>query len=295
MDRVAVFVDAGYLFAQGSAALSGSKKPRFSVRLNTQITVEFLREIAGVKSEGARLLRIYWYDGVPKHGPTSEHAAVAETENIKIRLGYINSSGQQKGVDSLIVTDMIELARNHAISDAVLLAGDEDLRVGVQIAQNYGVRVHLIGIIPSRGSQSALLIREADTKHEIDRDQIGRMMQIVPGLPTAHVVVPPQSPQVMSIEQPLAQSLASSVGAADFYSHGCAFATSLSGADFAMCQNHFGDYRTIPNVFDRRLLAATRDAVGRMLAAAERERLRQGFVDRLMDRTQDKSSVDKAV
>jgi uncharacterized LabA/DUF88 family protein len=34
----------------------------------------------------------------------------------------------------LIGTDLIELARNHAISDAVLLSGDEDLRIGVQIA-----------------------------------------------------------------------------------------------------------------------------------------------------------------
>ena len=46
--------------------------------------------------------------------------------------------GRQKGVDSLIVTDLIELARNHAISDAVLLAGDEELRIGVQIAQSLG-------------------------------------------------------------------------------------------------------------------------------------------------------------
>ena len=65
---------------------------------------------------------------------------------MKLRLGQLNSEGQQKGVDSLIVTDLIELARNKAISDAVVLTGDEDIRVGVQIAQSLGVRVHLLGI-----------------------------------------------------------------------------------------------------------------------------------------------------
>src|SRR5580704_9640346 len=58
---------------------------------------------------------------------------------------------------------MIALARNRAISDAVLVSGDEDLRVGVQQAQEFGVRVHLVGIKPSRGSQSLFLLQEADT------------------------------------------------------------------------------------------------------------------------------------
>ena len=76
---------------------------------------------------------------------------------MKLRLGIVNLAGQQKGVDSLIVTDLVELARNHAITDAILLSGDEDLRIGVQIAQSFGVRVHLIRIEPTRGSQSGLV------------------------------------------------------------------------------------------------------------------------------------------
>jgi uncharacterized LabA/DUF88 family protein len=49
----------------------------------------------------------------------------------KVRLGFVNRAGEQKGVDSLIVTDMISPARNRAMADAVLRSGDEDLRVGV--------------------------------------------------------------------------------------------------------------------------------------------------------------------
>ena len=85
---------------------------------------------------------------------------------MKVRLGFINSAGQQKGVDSLIVTDLIGLARQKAICDALLISGDEDVRIGVQIAQNYGVRVHLLGIAPSRANQSIQLVHEADTSQE---------------------------------------------------------------------------------------------------------------------------------
>ena len=75
-------------------------------------------------------------------------------------------SANEKAWNSLIVTDMIALARNRAISDAVLVSGDEDLRVGVQQAQEFGVRVYLVGIKPSRGNQSLFLLQEADTTHE---------------------------------------------------------------------------------------------------------------------------------
>lgn len=136
MDRVAVFVDAGYLFAQGAVALVGQKLPRAAITLDHEKAVvtlaDFARNVSGVD-----LLRVYWYDGTST-GPTAQHIALAHLPSLKIRHGFVNSSGQQKGVDSLIVTDLITLARNHAMSDAVLLSGDEDIRVGVQQAQEFG-------------------------------------------------------------------------------------------------------------------------------------------------------------
>ena len=53
---------------------------------------------------------------------------LARLTDVKVRLGLVNSYGQQKGVDSLIVTDMLTLARNRAMAHCVLLSGDEDLR-----------------------------------------------------------------------------------------------------------------------------------------------------------------------
>jgi hypothetical protein len=34
--------------------------------------------------------------------------ALADSPDIKIRLGQVNSAGEQKGVDALIITDMAE-------------------------------------------------------------------------------------------------------------------------------------------------------------------------------------------
>ncbi|MEO8926188.1 MAG: NYN domain-containing protein [Caulobacteraceae bacterium] len=149
MTCVAIFVDAGYLFAQGSVALTGAKRTRSELRLNDAAVIAALTSVAHEKSEGARLLRIYWYDAPLQSGMSAQQSGLAFTDHVKLRLGVLNGRGEQKGVDSLIVTDLIELARNRAISDAVLVSGDEDVRIGVQIAQNYGVSVHLVGLHPA--------------------------------------------------------------------------------------------------------------------------------------------------
>lgn len=187
--RVAVVVDAGYLFAQGSVAITGSKKPRSALTLDIEKTRDELRALAERKS-GASLLRIYWYDApLDSRSPTGQHASIALRDDMKLRLGFMNSRGQQKGVDSLIVTDLIDLARNGALSDALLLSGDEDVRIGVQIAQNFGVRVHLLGIEPSRGSQSRQLLQEADTTSEWDAAVVSRLLSIRSDLSEAAAAV----------------------------------------------------------------------------------------------------------
>ena len=146
MDRVAVFVDAGYLFAQGSIELCGTKLARGRIDRDHDALAAKLKSFAEAAST-LPLLKIYRYDGTSQ-GPTSQHITLAGMADIKVRLGFVNSQGQQKGVDSLIVTDMITLARNRAMAECILLSGDEDLRVGVQQAQEYGVRVHLLGLSP---------------------------------------------------------------------------------------------------------------------------------------------------
>jgi len=182
MDRVAVLVDAGYFFAAGSALVSGTiSQSRSAIIFDEKAAVRELQALAQSVAQNSPLLRIYWYDGASrKTGPTAEHGRLAHCDNIKVRLGFINSAGQQKGVDSLIVTDLVELARNRAVSDVVLVSGDEDVRIGVQLAQSFGVRVHLIGIKPSGGNQSVDLRQEADTTTELDLTVVKKIISMRP-------------------------------------------------------------------------------------------------------------------
>jgi hypothetical protein len=130
MDRVAVFVDAGYVFAQGSMPLAGRKLPRADAGLRHDDAIKAFGDFA-VKVSGTPLLRVYWYDGTST-GPTAQHLTLAHLQDVKVRLGFVNSVCEQKGVDSPIVTDMIALARNRAISDAVLARAEieRDLNPG---------------------------------------------------------------------------------------------------------------------------------------------------------------------
>ncbi len=179
MSRTAVFVDAGYLYAAGAIILTGSSQNRERLDLDHHSALERLRATCDQLTGGVPILRFYWYDGLLRGRPSPEQEAVANTDNVKLRLGAV-VGGQQKGVDSLIIMDLIELARNHAISDAVLLSGDEDLRVGVQLAQSFGVRVHLLGVEPTRGNQSYLLLQEADTTTEWNKDVVETIMSVKP-------------------------------------------------------------------------------------------------------------------
>ena len=145
-----------------------------------QETIAKLKETANQRTENAELLRIYWYDGASSGGLSPEHRAIADSDDVKLRLGVITPFGKQKGVDSLIVTDLIDLARNHAIAHAVLLSGDEDTRIGVQIAQSFGVRVHLVGVVPCRGNQSQLLRQEADTTTELSKADVETFLTLSP-------------------------------------------------------------------------------------------------------------------
>ena len=262
MKRYAVFVDAGYLYAQGSVALAGRRLSRETIELNLSATIDKLRNSSGSRTDNAPLLRIYWYDGLLRGELSTDQQRLAGTDNIKLRLGIVNRTGQQKGVDSLIVTDLVELARNQAITDAVLLSGDEDLRIGVQIAQSFGVRVHLIGIEPSRGSQSIPLMQEADTTTEWSKADISDVMTLKPGV-------------VDAFGAPDNAASPDGVGdAADVLEKTVdAFFTSLSQGEIETIKSLEG-LAHIPKEIDSRLLAMCGNSMGRRLDIAETVNMR---------------------
>jgi uncharacterized LabA/DUF88 family protein len=272
MDRVAIFVDAGYLFAQGSTALTGSKKARTALAIDAPKAVEALHRIAASRAPDCRMLRIYWYDGaISGSRPTTDQALLAHLDDVKLRLGFVNSNGEQKGVDSLIVTDLIELARLKSVSDAVLLSGDEDVRVGVQIAQNYGVRVHLLGIVPSRGSQSQQLLQEADTTTEWSAEEVAAFLSVREMPTEPHI----QTPEATTVTTIITQTVTTQNGlieeAVDV------FVGTLTQAEIQGVAVYWETERGVPAEFDRKLLPRCRDVVGRPLERPEIKAMRSRF------------------
>ena len=178
MDRTAVFIDAGYLFASGARLLSGARLTREELFLDSDALLTTFTRLAQ-ELTGLPLLRIYWYDA--SYGaPTTQQIALAYQPNLKLRLGQLNQQGQQKGVDSLLILDLVTLARNRAMSDALVMTGDEDIRVGVQQAQELGVRIHLIGVTPARENQSGTLVQDADTLRELSAEEVRVFLALTP-------------------------------------------------------------------------------------------------------------------
>ena len=273
MQRAAIFVDAGYLFAQGSLLVTGGRLPRDLLSLDIPAVVAALRDTAAV-SCSLPLLRIYWYDAA-RHGRlTPEHERLADTDDVKLRLGQINAQGQQKGVDVLLVTDLAELARNRAIADAVLISGDEDVRMGVVLAQQLGVRVHLIGIGPARSSQSLSLIREADTTIEWAEGVGGRFLERAVPIPAAADAGGIAADLELAID-----------GLID----------GLSPIEIARLKASFAGSSTIPADYDRELLRIGRlHHDGNNLTDAERAALRNRFVQRIQDLQPDDDGGEEA-
>jgi uncharacterized LabA/DUF88 family protein len=164
----AIFVDAGYLYAAAGRLVAGTEDRR-AIDLDAEGLIEALIDRARSVFADSRLLRVYWYDGARRRIHTAEQQAIAELPDVKVRLGNLNANNQQKGVDSLIRTDLESLARHRAISDAALLGGDEDLVSAVEAAQGYGARVHLWGIeAPEGRNQAEPLLWEVDSQRTLD-------------------------------------------------------------------------------------------------------------------------------
>jgi uncharacterized LabA/DUF88 family protein len=165
--RYAVMVDVGYIYAAAGELLFGTSSRR-DFRVDAVGLISAITKHADEFVRG-ELLRVYWYDAARDRVPTIDQRVVAQMAWVKLRLGNLNARGQQKGVDANIRADMEALARHRAVTDAVLIAGDEDMVPAVEAAQAFGVRVHLWGIEPPYGTnQAEHLVWESDTVEILD-------------------------------------------------------------------------------------------------------------------------------
>jgi len=165
--RYAVMVDVGYIYAAAGELLFGTSARR-DYRVDAVGLIQAITKHPDELFRG-ELLRVYWYDAARDRVPTIDQRVVAQMAWVKLRLGNLNARGQQKGVDANIRADMEALARHRAITDAVLIAGDEDMVPAVEAAQAFGVRVHLWGVEPPYGTnQAERLVWESDTVDILD-------------------------------------------------------------------------------------------------------------------------------
>ncbi|GGP94313.1 NYN domain-containing protein [Streptosporangium sandarakinum] len=198
--KYAVLVDVGYLYAAAGEVLLGAKE-RKEYRVAADELIQALQKHAETRIHG-ELLRIYWYDAARDRVPTVDQRVIAQLPWVKVRLGNLNARGQQKGVDAQIRSDLEALARHHAVSDTILLAGDEDMVPAVEAAQAYGVRIHLWGVEPPYGTnQAERLVWEADTVEIISADFLRSFFSRAPA-PVPVVPATPSPAQVFAGRTP---------------------------------------------------------------------------------------------
>src|SRR5215471_20978418 len=168
LTRYAIMVDVGYIYAAAGELLFSAASRR-EYRVDADKLIQAIIRHADLHVPG-ELLRVYWYDAARDRVPTIDQRVIAQMPWVKLRLGNLNARGQQKGVDAQIRADMEALARHRAITEAVLIAGDEDMVPAVEAAQAFGVQVHLWGVEPPFGTnQAERLAWEADTVEILDR------------------------------------------------------------------------------------------------------------------------------
>jgi len=274
-------VDAGYVFAQGSVSLSGSKTPRTQLKLDATEIIAQLKNLALAKSAGVPLLRIYWYDGAGSR-PTTEHLVLANTENVKLRLGTINSAGEQKEVDSLLITDLIDLARNQSICDATVVTGDTDVRIAVQMAQTFGVRVHLIGLEPSRASQSQSLRQEADTVHEIARADVAKFLEVLTPAPPKPAAASAPAAVAVAVPKASTSQVVPVKTLGQVIDEAIQQTLAPPYSDISDLKAALAATSGVPMEYDRRLLGTCRTLLQRDLTGDERREMRSLFKKKVL-------------
>ncbi len=141
--KIAIFIDGGYL----------SKILR-----NSRAQIDFSL-LSAELSQGKEILRTNYYNCLPYQSspPSREekerfsraqqfHNALERLPRYEVKEGRLAKRGtdyEQKGIDTLLSIDLVNLAASGKISDAVLLAGDSDFIPAVKVAKSHGVNIFL--------------------------------------------------------------------------------------------------------------------------------------------------------
>jgi uncharacterized LabA/DUF88 family protein len=289
MKRVAVFLDAGYFWVQLCTVILG----KYTVRTEVNVDYEKLRklmlaEVAEQFGSDCHFLRVYWYDGPGNAGKTSEHRAIDKLDDFKLRLGTRNGVGAQKGVDGLIIADLISLTQQRAITHALLITGDSDITPGVVAAQGMGLRAHLLSL-GSSVATSPYLAAEVDLKRAWGAGEVAQFatavnaaVQIVKPAPSK-VPIPSAAASMPVSTLPAVKAPAPAAAIAITKAMFEAFAKTAKEQIIAGSRAGqlpplpAADIKMLPREMDIFLLTIARKSIGRSLEEAEKRALRDEF------------------
>jgi hypothetical protein len=188
VDRCALFVDASYVLADGAMAVHGTRRGE-SVSWDYEGLLQLLGGLARERT-GLPLLRCYWYEATVDGRRTAEQDAVADIPGIKLRVAKIRP-GRREGVETEIHRDLTTLARNGAVSDALVVSAEEDLAQVIADVQDLGMRVTLVHIaVDGNWTISRSLRQESDDIIEIGGEQLRPYVELIAGAEPARADEP---------------------------------------------------------------------------------------------------------
>lgn len=182
-DNVMGLIDAGFLREAGARAL---KIRLEELDFQPDVIVDWMERCA--VRLNARFLRCYWYDATVTPGNSSMYVEqrrnldrIEDTPGMQIRLGslierpqpwesavrrvakeynvdpkeFISRMGvqkqyEQKGVDTLLVMDLVRFAQQHTYDYTILVSGDRDLAEAIRAAQGFGRSVLVAAPVETR-------------------------------------------------------------------------------------------------------------------------------------------------
>ncbi|MBD5641165.1 MAG: NYN domain-containing protein [Desulfovibrio sp.] len=263
MERVAIFIDAGYFWGQLSQIIYGEPRNREDIQLNYEEMRESLLRQVERQFPNFSLLRIYWYDALGMNDlPSRQHKHLGRLDDVKMRYGTRNTYGKQKGVDGLLMADLILLAQNKAITSAVIVSGDADLIPGVTTAQMLGVRVHRMEI-NGQDASSPALCEEVDRNSEWPLTEVENFATAASHDESGY---PSYEPYFEDVED--MQTITDT--ARDFI-------TQMSDEE----RDNLNGKTTIPFELDKKLLYLAKTALGRLLYPDEKKELRNKIFELL--------------
>ena len=165
-------------------AVHGTRRGE-SVSWDYEGLLQLLSSLARERS-GLPLLRCYWYEATVDGRRTAEQDALADVPGIKLRIAKIRP-GRREGVETEIHRDLTTLARNNAISDALVISAEEDLAQVIADVQDLGMRVTLVHIaVDGNWTISRALRQESDDIIEIGGDHLRPYVELIAGAEPAH-------------------------------------------------------------------------------------------------------------